>query len=104
MLALLLKLLPWSFFVVAVGRLVCWVYFTFVVKEADLSAFGSRSRRAWCLITGATDGIGLGLAQVNRLQCKGLSLIFTRNWLSKSSIYSWLAEMRKSWLQSSKTF
>ncbi len=53
----------------ALGRLVVWGYFTFG-KSSDLSAFGAHSRRAWCLITGATDGIGLGLAQVLQIMHK----------------------------------
>lgn len=49
------------------ARLVVWVLA--MTRKIDLSAYKYRDG-AWALITGATDGIGLGFAQViTRFEC-----------------------------------
>lgn len=67
----ILSLIPTVFLVVFLARLLNWIYLTFIAssKPLDLSAFGGngRSKRAWALITGASDGIGAAFAKVKMI-------------------------------------
>lgn len=69
MFSLLWNALSWTIFLAVLFRFVYWLYFSVISSPSstDLTRFGSRSRRSWALITGAADGIGLGLAKVRRL-------------------------------------
>lgn len=70
MIGLLLSLVPAAFlllFLVKVGNWLRLTLFTSKSSSAlDLSAYGGngRSKRAWALITGASDGIGAAFAKV----------------------------------------
>jgi hypothetical protein len=68
---LLIKLIPVAFIVIFATKLLNWVYLTFVSSNGalDLNRYGGngRSKRAWALITGASDGIGAAFAKVKRL-------------------------------------
>lgn len=67
--SLILTLIPSTFLLVFLLRLANWANLTFLSSKSgalDLSAYGGsgRSKRAWALITGASDGIGAAFAKV----------------------------------------
>ena len=63
---LILTLIPTVFLFLFLFKLLFWLNLTLFPGVLDLSAYGGsgRSKRAWALITGASDGIGAAFAKV----------------------------------------
>ena len=71
--SLILTAIPSAFLFIFLLKLANWLNLTLFPSKSDaldLSAYGGngRSKRAWALVTGASDGIGAAFAKV-KLSC-----------------------------------